>query len=229
MEVVLRFHPRVAMRVQESRWHRGQQIEVQPDGYLIWRAKVAEPQEMLPWVRGWGADVEVLEPVELRDEVIAEVRTSLGTYANGRQHRSAIRTFSAYCAVGAKRARPTAEFHPAVFHMLDVANVAAGLLSAEAPPRFRRVLALALNAEEQHLVDWLPWLVALHDIGKITASFQGQNATQKSRLRQEGFSFSGWSASDNKPHSIFSQMFVEDLLTDLIPAVKVVADEQWQR
>jgi len=67
VEVVLRFHPRVAGRVRETRWHRSEQIEEQPDGSLVWRARVAEPQEMLPWVRGWGADVEVVEPEELRD------------------------------------------------------------------------------------------------------------------------------------------------------------------
>ncbi|MFN3334978.1 MAG: helix-turn-helix transcriptional regulator, partial [Caldilinea sp.] len=55
VEVVLRFHPRLAQRVQETQWQRGQQIEVLPDGWLLWRANVAEPQEMLPWIRGWGA------------------------------------------------------------------------------------------------------------------------------------------------------------------------------
>ena len=70
VEVVLRFHPAVAMRVKESRWHHSQQIEEQPDGSLIWRAKIAEPQEMLPWVRGWGADVEVVEPEELRETLM---------------------------------------------------------------------------------------------------------------------------------------------------------------
>ena len=67
VEVVLRFHPRVAGRVRETRWHRSEQIEEQADGSLLWRARVAELQEMLPWVRGWGADVEVVEPEELRD------------------------------------------------------------------------------------------------------------------------------------------------------------------
>ncbi len=68
VEVVLRFHPRVARRVCENRWHRSQSLEEQPDGAVIWRARIAEPQEMLPWVRGWGADVEVLAPERLREE-----------------------------------------------------------------------------------------------------------------------------------------------------------------
>jgi hypothetical protein len=53
VEVVLKFHPRVAGRVKETRWHRSEDVTEQPDGYLLWRARIAEPQEMLPWVRGW--------------------------------------------------------------------------------------------------------------------------------------------------------------------------------
>jgi CRISPR-associated endonuclease/helicase Cas3 len=74
VEVVLRFHPRVAGRVQESRWQRGERTEVQADGSLLWRAAVAEPREMLPWIRGWGADVEVMEPAKLKENLIREVQ-----------------------------------------------------------------------------------------------------------------------------------------------------------
>lgn len=85
VEVVLRFHPRVARRVLETRWHRNEQTEEQPDGSLLWRARVAEPQEMLPWIRGWGADVEVTEPKELRERMVGEARRlaeSYGWYVN---------------------------------------------------------------------------------------------------------------------------------------------------
>jgi CRISPR-associated endonuclease/helicase Cas3 len=80
VEVVLRFHPRVAGRVRETQWHRSERIEEQPDGYLLWRAQVAEPQEMLPWVRGWGADVTVEEPEELRQRVAGEARRLAEAY-----------------------------------------------------------------------------------------------------------------------------------------------------
>jgi len=80
VEVVLRFHPRVAMRVQESRWHHSQQVENQSDGHLVWRAQVAEPQEMFSWIRGWGADVEVLEPQEMRELLMGEAKTTAEMY-----------------------------------------------------------------------------------------------------------------------------------------------------
>jgi hypothetical protein len=58
--------------VQETRWHRSERTEPQPDGSLVWRAQIAEPKEMLPWIRGWGADVEVLGPEGLRGTLEAE-------------------------------------------------------------------------------------------------------------------------------------------------------------
>ncbi|MBI1878234.1 MAG: WYL domain-containing transcriptional regulator [Chloroflexi bacterium] len=80
MEVVLKFHPRVAGRVKETRWHRSEDVSEQPDGYLLWRARIAEPQEMLPWIRGWGADVEVLKPEGLRETMKGEARRLAETY-----------------------------------------------------------------------------------------------------------------------------------------------------
>jgi len=80
VEVVLRFHPRVVRRVLETRWHRSEEVEEQPDGSLIWRARVAEPQEMLPWIRGWGADVEVVGPKKLRLAVMRETKRLMQLY-----------------------------------------------------------------------------------------------------------------------------------------------------
>jgi len=80
VEVVLRFHPRVAHRVRETQWHRSEDVDEQPNGSLIWRARIAEPQEMVSWIRGWGADCEVLKPPELRDRMVGEARRLARTY-----------------------------------------------------------------------------------------------------------------------------------------------------
>jgi CRISPR-associated endonuclease/helicase Cas3 len=72
VRVVLRFSAYVARRVRESRWHPSETVSDLATGGLEWSADVAEPQEMLPWIRGWGADVEVLAPQALREELIAE-------------------------------------------------------------------------------------------------------------------------------------------------------------
>lgn len=80
VEVVLRFHPRVAGRVRETQWHASEKLEDLPDGYLVWKARVAETLEMMPWIRGWGPDVEVLEPPALRARVAEEMRQAAQLY-----------------------------------------------------------------------------------------------------------------------------------------------------
>ncbi|RCK75355.1 MAG: CRISPR-associated helicase Cas3 [Anaerolineae bacterium] len=85
-EVVLKFQPRVARRVGETRWHRTEQVSVQEDGSLLWRARIAEPIEMLPWIRGWGADVEVLQPAWLREELRREAERMFNLYQTGGAH-----------------------------------------------------------------------------------------------------------------------------------------------
>jgi predicted DNA-binding transcriptional regulator YafY len=74
--VVLRFSPNVRKRVLETRWHPSETKEddsERPD-HLRWSAQVADTLDMLPWIKGWGAGVEVLEPKELRMVFIRESR-----------------------------------------------------------------------------------------------------------------------------------------------------------
>ena len=80
VRVTLLFQQRAAERVGETRWHRSEQAELQEDGRLLWRALIDEPREMLPWVRGWGADVEVLEPQWMRDEISADAGKMVSLY-----------------------------------------------------------------------------------------------------------------------------------------------------
>ena len=80
-EVRLRFSRRVARRVGETDWHHtGRIVQENEDGSIVWSAQVAEWQEMLPWVRGWGADCEVLEPVELREVMMGEAKALAERY-----------------------------------------------------------------------------------------------------------------------------------------------------
>lgn len=80
VEVVLLFSPKVAERVAETRWHPGEQVDPQPDGSLIWRVEIAEPLEMLPWIRGWGAEVEVLAPEKMRELLMDEAHRLVRVY-----------------------------------------------------------------------------------------------------------------------------------------------------
>ena len=69
VEVVLRFSPKVAARVQEATWHPTQRVAQDEDGSLTWRATVAGTIEIRLWILSWGDDVEVLAPPELRKDV----------------------------------------------------------------------------------------------------------------------------------------------------------------
>ncbi len=78
--VRLHFSRRVTPRVKETVWHPSQTIRDRPDGTCEWEAQIVEWREMEPWVRGWGADCEVLAPDDLRASVIASVRVSAERY-----------------------------------------------------------------------------------------------------------------------------------------------------
>lgn len=81
VQIRLRFTSEQAIRrVSEERWHPSEQKQRDDEGRLIWSAEVDEPLEMLPWIRGWGADCEVLQPAELRNQMLGEVRRQMRVY-----------------------------------------------------------------------------------------------------------------------------------------------------
>lgn len=78
--VRLKFNRDAARRVYESKWHPLEKVEATENGGCIWSADVAEWREMLPWVRGWGADCEVLEPKALREALTREAQSLAELY-----------------------------------------------------------------------------------------------------------------------------------------------------
>lgn len=80
-------------------------------------------------------------------------------------------------------------FHPALYHMIDVANVAIILLGTTCSPRWRVNFSRIFNSDDGNINSYLPFFVALHDIGKISDSFQRMNEQQHQRLKNEGFKF----------------------------------------
>ena len=80
IEVTLRFAPRIVRRLKESVWHHSQRVEDLPDGSCLFTVQVGSTLEMKPWIRQWGADVTVITPDELRQELIDEVRAMARVY-----------------------------------------------------------------------------------------------------------------------------------------------------
>ncbi len=81
VEVKVRFSKAVASRVAESVWHPSQQLEPQPDGTVIFTARVAGTLEITPWILSWGAEAEVLSPAELRQRFAELTQRQAALYA----------------------------------------------------------------------------------------------------------------------------------------------------
>lgn len=79
VRVRLRFDQAVSRRVRETRWHPSERLTETADG-LLWEAEIGDVIEIRPWIRGWGADCEVLEPAGLRAELEHEVRRLMRRY-----------------------------------------------------------------------------------------------------------------------------------------------------
>jgi predicted DNA-binding transcriptional regulator YafY len=78
--VVLRFDPAIAGLVTETTWHPTQLVMREPDGSVTWQARVPGTIEIRRWILQWGAQVEVIEPPELREEVATIYRTAAQRY-----------------------------------------------------------------------------------------------------------------------------------------------------
>lgn len=80
IEVTLRFAPSVVGRIKESVWHHSQRLEDLPDGSCLFTVNVGSTLEMKPWIRQWGAAVQVVKPDDLWEELIDEVRAMARAY-----------------------------------------------------------------------------------------------------------------------------------------------------
>lgn len=159
VEITLKFHPRVAGRVRETRWHRSEQETELPDGSILWKAKVAEPQEMLPWIRGWGADVEVMEPKSLRETLERETRRLAQLY-----EVVASENFDKLFFAHTKEGKDETEWQLLKDHLKATGDLAYELGSDAGISELARVGGL------------------LHDLGKYSLAFQARLRGSKKRV-----------------------------------------------
>lgn len=79
-EVVLKFAAAVTPHIFERTWHTTQSLKKTPDGGCVLKVQVAEPKEMQPFIRSWGAQVKVLSPQWLQAEIAQELRQAAAQY-----------------------------------------------------------------------------------------------------------------------------------------------------
>ena len=80
VEVSLRFDAAIAGLVTETVWHPSEHVTHEEDGSVLWRARVPGTVEIRRWILGWGAQVEVLAPPELREEIAETYRKAAERY-----------------------------------------------------------------------------------------------------------------------------------------------------
>lgn len=70
-----------AMGFKEYSWTEEESIEDYIEkGYLIYNAKVEGKTEVIPWIMGMGTACTVLEPLELKDDIIKAYKEILNQY-----------------------------------------------------------------------------------------------------------------------------------------------------
>jgi len=220
VEVTLRFSQRVKERVLETTWHPSQQTQDDPErpGYLRWQACVADTTDMLPWIRGWGADVEVLAPEGVREDLSKEARNMVGVYQA--EVQVGVQVGHPYHALYAKTANRGESAHLLLYHLIDVGQVALRLWSDALPSSTREWLASALDVDEDAAGRFVAYLAALHDLGKAGPAYQRKYAgpALQRKLADAGFvlihpGYSSATQSDT-PHGTVSAWALTDLLKD---------------
>ncbi len=225
IRVRLRFSPHVARRVRETRWHPSERVEEQPDGSLLWEAEVAETQEMLPWIRGWGADVEVLEPPDLRRQLEREARRMAKLYGittAGDGVQGAASQPPAWQCLWAKARRTTGAYHPLIAHMIDVGMVARAMWAHSFTPALRARAAAWLGLSEEEAQRLLAFWIALHDLGKATPAFQAKVEARREALEALGFPFDEVAISDRHgfAHGTATAQLLHPLLVERFPTAR---------
>jgi proteasome accessory factor B len=79
--VVVDLAPAVRADAEARRWHREQEVTRLPNGGVRVQFPITSLREVIAWVLEWGTDAKVIEPPELRQRVIDELRGSLDQYA----------------------------------------------------------------------------------------------------------------------------------------------------
>ena len=72
--VQLKFSPYQSRWIRERQWHQTQKLTELEDGGLILEMDVQGLVEIKMWVMQYGAEVEVVEPEILKDDVKQEIK-----------------------------------------------------------------------------------------------------------------------------------------------------------
>ena len=78
--VTLKFPPKIKDYILERDWYPNQKMDLQKDGSVIMTFESDLNMITVGWIRGFGSDVEVMEPKELRDNIVKDLKENLRQY-----------------------------------------------------------------------------------------------------------------------------------------------------
>jgi len=81
----------------------------------------------------------------------------------------------------------TEAYHPLYCHTVDVGMVAREIWRSVLPPAARRRLAAALGVPDDLVGNWIAFLAACHDLGKLSPAFASRNDVARRRIESAGF------------------------------------------
>lgn len=81
-QAVLRFDAHVSRWVKREIWHSNQTAELDGDGRLVLTVPYSNDPELMMRILQYGAEVEVLEPAELRQKIAAKLLRACALYQN---------------------------------------------------------------------------------------------------------------------------------------------------
>jgi predicted DNA-binding transcriptional regulator YafY len=81
--IKLKFLPHTREYILEREWYPNQKEELLQDGGVVISFESDLNMILIGWIRGFGSDVEVIEPPELRGIIIRDIERNLSQYIKG--------------------------------------------------------------------------------------------------------------------------------------------------
>jgi CRISPR-associated endonuclease/helicase Cas3 len=215
--VRLKFSRYVTPRVKETIWHPEQTIQDLPDGNgCIWQAEIAEWREIRPWVRGWGSDVEVLEPEELREELKQTAVRLNKLY----QTMTTITRLPHQLPYAKTNPGNRDEVHLLLYHLIDVGQATLVMWQEVLTNSIRQRLADILHLTVEQAGQFIAFLAALHDLGKAGPAYQKKYGPEwlKDELKGAGLGLDGMGKAyeTSTPHGTVSTWALIEMLPQLL-------------
>lgn len=85
VKIELLFDKSINTYILERTWHKKQEIRQNPDGSVYLSFESNQTQEVLFWIMKFGAQVEVLAPESLRDEVLSQHKKAVEKYESAKK------------------------------------------------------------------------------------------------------------------------------------------------